>query len=162
MIVIILIGIAYVFAINSFEKTIKIKDKVTLLNLKQILLKQEYEDKITIKCIDDDYSCFVFIDGQPQEDKLNPLFEERPTVYEYSKDLERIEFIDLELEQLQRYNIVFEYSCKKNKRCSEMIVETNTQTYIFNDMNKNPEAIEYIKDIDEYFEAKIREVKDAF
>jgi hypothetical protein len=163
MIVIILISTIYIFAINSFTKNNDLqKDEVTLLNLKKTLLSQEFEEKITIKCIENDFSCFVFIDGTLQEDVLKPIFKEQPIVYDYTPELEKLEFIDLELEQLQRYSIVFEYSCKKDQRCSEMIVETETKTYIFNDMYKKPEVIEYINDIDEYFDAKIREVKDAF
>jgi hypothetical protein len=163
MITIILISIIYTFAINNLTVNSKIqKTKITLDNLKKNLLKIDFEEKVEIKCIDDKFSCFLFIDGDIQKEKIKPLFKEKPTIYEYSKELEKIEFQDLDLEELERYNIVFEYSCTKEKRCSELIVETSTNTYIFNDIYKKPQVIQYITNLDEYFENKIREVKDAF
>jgi len=151
------------FTASGFTKSNSISNNtITLENLKQILLDQEYSKQISIKCIEDDYSCFVILDGNLEEHKIDPIFNEQPTVYTYSKELEKLEFADLELKQFKRYPIVFEYTCKQNQTCSEMIVETDAKIYIFNDMYKRPKIVAYINDVDEYFEAKIREVKDAF
>ena len=166
---IILVSIIYSFAINSFSTKKKIKsDDVTIFNLKEKLLKygkeNEMGDNITIKCIRDDFSCYLFIDDDkiPLEDKIKPFFLDTPTIYKYNKELEKIDFLDLELEQLERYEVIFKYSCKKNKKCSEFIVETENMIYIFNDIKKKPDTIKYISDIDDYFELKVEEVKDAF
>jgi hypothetical protein len=151
------------FAMNSFTKNSTIQEeKVTLQNLKQMLLSQEYSEEISVKCIEDNFSCILIKDNEIQEDMIKAIFTQIPTVYEYSRDLNRLEFPTLELEQLQSFKIVFEYKCNKAQRCSELIVETEEKTYIFNDMYKTPQTIEYINDIDEYFDEKIREVKDAF
>ena len=165
IIVIILVSIIYTFAINSFSKNKpKHPDGITLSNLKEKLLEFEFDEDITIQCLADDFSCFVFLDDdlEPQEEKIKDLFKNKPTIYSYSKELERLEFLDLELEQLQRYEIIFKYNCKKNKKCSELIVETDNLVYIFNDIKNKPKTIKYISDIDSFFDNKIQEVKDAF
>lgn len=165
IIAIILVSIIYSIAINSFsKKTINISDNIKLVNLKEKLLSYEYLENITIKCIADDLSCFIFKDDSeiPEDDKIEKLFIEKPIVYEYNKNLNQIEFLDLELEQLQRYEIVFEYSCNKYRKCSEFIVDTQDEVYIYNDINKKPDTIKYLNDIDEYFYSRIEEVKDAF
>ena len=166
---IILISIIYTIAINNFSsKEYKSIDKITLENLKEELLKygkeNSIENSITIKCIADDLSCFIFLDNNkiPEKEKLEPFLKQQPEVYKYNKNQEKIEFMDLELEQLQRYEIIFQYSCKKNSKCDEFIVQTDELTYIFNTINKKPDTIKYLNDIDEYFDSRIEEVKDAF
>jgi hypothetical protein len=163
IIAVILVSLLYYFAIDSFsQKNFKEKKNITLTNLKQTLLQYDFNDNITIQCIEDDFSCFVFIDDILQKEKINPLFKEVPTIYNYAKDLTRVDFNELELEQLDTYNIVFKYSCKKDKKCSEYIVELPNKVYIFNDIYTKPTTINYISDINDYFDNKIQEVKDAF
>ena len=153
----------YLFAINSFKKSSTIKNNdFTLLNLKQRLIDKEYSNNITIKCIDDSFDCLVFIDNVLQKDRIEGLFKNKPTVYKYNSNLDKIDFVDLELEQLQRYEIVFEYSCNAKSKCSELIVQTDKTSYIFNDTKNKPIIIEDISDVEEYFNNRISEVKDAF
>lgn len=162
LIAIFLISLLYIFAINSFQKTVTKQDEITLKNVKQFLLKQEFKNDVVLKCTQEDIGCFLFIDGELHNETIPLYFSSAPTVYEYSSKLDRIEFIDLELVQLQRYEIVFEYSCNKQQKCREMIVETEQNVLIFNNFYKEPKVIEYISDIDSYFENKVQEVKDAF
>jgi len=133
-----------------------------LLNLKTTLLDIEYTDTIDIKCVEDSYDCFVFIDKKIQKEKIKGLFENKPTVYRYNSNLDKVDFTDLELEKLDRYEVVFEYSCKKNGKCSELIVQTEEKTFIFNDIFKQPSTVKYLSDVEEYFNDKITEVQDAF
>ena len=132
------------------------------MDLKSKLLDFEYDDNIIIKCVDETFDCFVFVDGVLQEEKLKGLFENKPAVYRYNVDLDKIDFIDLESEQLERFEIVFEYKCKKNNRCSELIVETQDKVFVFNDIFKQPKVLKYLSDTEEYFNNNIEEVKDAF
>ncbi|MEA2019777.1 MAG: hypothetical protein U9N59_15160 [Campylobacterota bacterium] len=97
-----------------------------------------------------------------QEEKIEGLFKSKPSVYKYNSRLGEIDFIDLELEKLERFEVVFEYNCKKNSKCSELIVETNDKVLVFNDIFKQPIVIKYLSDIEEYFNNNIEEVKDAF
>jgi hypothetical protein len=153
----------YLFAINSFSnnRNNNANKNITLMNLKKTLLDFEYENSIMIKCVNDSYDCYVFVDNELQEEKIKGLFKEKPTVYSYSLDLEKIDFLDLELNQLERQEIVFEYGCKKNSKCNEWIVEVDDKLFIFNDIFKKPKLKKEISEIDEYFNSKIAEVRDA-
>ncbi|MEA3513313.1 MAG: prepilin-type N-terminal cleavage/methylation domain-containing protein [Campylobacterota bacterium] len=166
IITIILISIFYLFAINSFSNSSKIDgDVITLNNLKQELLKVDFEEEINIQCNNQDLSCLVFVDGvldEDEEGKIENLFLKEPIVYKYNKNLEDIEFQDLELEQLERQNIVFKYSCKKNRKCDEMIVQTEDKVYVFNDIHNKPITLNYIDEVSDFFDDKIGEIKDAF
>jgi len=164
MIVIIITIVLYSFGINSFKKKENIlDDRITLLNLKERLLKYDFENIITVQCNNEDLSCMVFVDGiLEEESKITNLFDDIPTIYKYNKELEKIEYPDLNLEDMQTYQIVFKYSCKKDRKCDEFIVEDTNKVYIFNDINIRPITYNYISDVDEYFDSKIEEVKDAF
>ncbi|MEA3314874.1 MAG: hypothetical protein U9Q30_03335 [Campylobacterota bacterium] len=164
MIVIIITIVLYSFAINSFtKKSNSLDDKVTLLNLKEMLLKYDFDNIITIQCNNEDLSCMVFIDGTLQEDiKISNLFNDIPTIYKHNKELDKIEYPDLNLEDMQSYQIIFKYSCRDDRKCDEFIVEDTNKIYIFNDINMKPIVYNYISDVDDYFDSKIEEVKDAF
>lgn len=164
MIVIIITIVLYSFAINSFtKKSNSLDSKVTLLNLKKILLKYDFDNIITIQCRSEDLNCMVFVDGTLQKDiKISNLFNDIPTIYKYNKELDKIEYPDLNLEDMGSYQIVFKYSCRADRKCDEFIVEDTNKIYIFNDINMKPIVYNYISDVDDYFDSKIEEVKDAF
>ncbi|MEA2050794.1 MAG: hypothetical protein U9O56_08700 [Campylobacterota bacterium] len=162
---IILISIIYLFAINSFNSTNQNNpSNITLINLKEKLLEYDFNDNITIKCIKDDLNCFVFLDEEsiPQEKRIDNLFITEPVVYKYSRDLETIEFLDLDLEKLQRYEIFFEFTCKKNRQCDELIIEKNGEVLVFNNLYLRPIKLNYLSDFEDLIKNNIQEVKDAF
>lgn len=165
---IVLVSILYMFAMNSFPKKNQKRDdkSISLETLKEDLLKFDFKRSITLKCIEDDLSCFVFLDGskEPLEKKIPPFLSAKPTVYKYNRAREKVEFPDLELGDIDYYHIVFEYHCKKNAICDEYIVQNseNEKVYIFSNLQKKPVQLKYLNDVDQYFEDKIQEVKDAF
>ena len=138
-------------------------DTITLINIKQTLLEFEFENSIILRCIDDEkIDCFVEIDGEIQEERIENLFKNKPDVYEYSKDLKYLEFKDLELGNMESYRICFEYKIDKYRNSSQLIVDTSEDVFIYDNISKKPSKIKYINDIGFYFEEKIKEVKDAF
>ncbi len=149
--------------LSNFSIKKNTMDAITLVNLKQTLLKFDFEDKISVKCIDsENIECLVFIDGEKQEEKIDKLFKICPDVYEYSNEEKIIEFDDLELEQLERFEICFEFDIYKNGQSSQLIVDTHNGVFIYDNISKKPHRIKYINDIGLYFDEKINEVKDAF
>ncbi len=163
IIVITLVSIVYYLTLSNFDINKKQIDTITLTNLKQTLLKIDFEDNISIKCVDDEnIDCLVIVDGEIQETKIKNLFTNCPDVYEYSKEQIKIEFDDLELEQLEYLNICFEFNINKNKASSQMIVDTNNEVFIYDNISNEPIKIKYLKEISLYFDKKNDEVKNVF
>ncbi len=149
--------------LSNFSMKQKNKNSVTLQNLKQSLLKFDFKDKISLKCVDDEnVDCLVIIDDKIQNEKISKLFKSCPDVYEYSRDQTRMEFDDLELEQLLRLEICFEFEVNKNGYSSQMIVDTHDEVLIYDNISQKPKKIKYINDIGLYFDGKNDEVKNAF
>ena len=152
LIVIILISILYLFAINSFTHKSSTSKIANILNMKTNLLKSKFQNKIEIKCFDD-FNCYVYVDDKIQEEKFVQLFSDTPNVYEYDKNLLRIEF---------ESNVIFKYKCTNDNKCSEMIVEYNDKMYILNNILQKVKIVKDIEEVDNHFNNPIQEIKDAF
>lgn len=160
---IILISVIYLFTINNLElNDTKIDKNIDLNNLKKELLSYEYLDSIVVSCIDKNYSCFIIVDGKLQEEKIKNLFSEEPSVYKYNDHFEKLSFEPLELEKLEYQNIIFVYSCDNERKCLEQIVFVDSKGYIFNDIHVRPTLVRSRSEVEDYFQDKIQEVKDAF
>ena len=163
ILVIFIILSVYYLAVTNFTLLDKNKkENISLINIKSLLLKYQYKDSVELKCIEDGKRCLVFVDGIFYEELKEQLFNERPEVYTYDKKLDMVEYKDLELEKLERFEVVFEYLIDKYNKTRDMIVKSNNKVYIFNSINKKPIVVEYLSDVNDYFDDKISEVKDAF
>jgi prepilin-type N-terminal cleavage/methylation domain-containing protein len=163
VIVVIIISIVYYFSISNFNvKLSKPQDNLSLINLKNHLLKYEFQDNITIKCVDNGKLCYILIDGAITKHQIKDLFKIRPEVYSYNKQLDMLEFADLEMEKLESFEVCFEYSIDKYLKSSDIIVQTNDKVYIFNSIHNKPIVLDYLSDVDVYFDDKQQELKDAF
>jgi len=160
LISIVLVGILYSFTVYNFDLSNNIK--VDISNLKKKLLTLKYENNVTIKCVEKDYSCFILLDGVIQKEKLDSLFQTKPIVYAYNDLFEKLTFEPLELETLEWHNVVFEYTCNSNRKCTESIISMNDKLYILNDLKIKPTIIKNKEDVVDYFQDKIYEVRDAF
>jgi competence protein ComGC len=163
IIVVILISIVYYISISNINIKQNSVNAITLINLKQTLKNMDFKNKIEIKCIDSkDVECLIFKDDIIQEKKIYGLFKKCPTVYKYSIQQQTIDFEDVELDKLERYSICFEFILNKDGKSSQIIVDTQDNVYIFDNISQFPKTIKYINDIDLYFDKKVNEVKNAF
>jgi prepilin-type N-terminal cleavage/methylation domain-containing protein len=163
MIVILIISSVYYIAatnlsVNKAEK----KENLSLINIKKLLQGYSFEQQVQLKCVDEDNRCFVLVDGSVVKELDTKLFEETPFIYTYDTKLDTVEFSDLELEKLETFRVVFEYSIDKYNKTKDMIVEVNDKVYIFNSIKDKPVVVDYLSDVNNYFDDKISEVKDAF
>lgn len=155
-----LVLIIYSIAINKFDLNANKNEQINLQNMKKTLLNYEYEQNIAFKCTQDD-GCFLFIDGVKQEQNFKSIFSQTPTVYTYEKDFKTIEFPRLELEDLESYDIVFDFTCYSDFECSEYILEVDSKGYIISNLQREIQVFAYFSDIKEYWQEMIDEVNDA-
>lgn len=163
IIVVFIISLVYYFSISNLNiKSLQNRDNVSIINLKSYLLNQSFNDEITIKCIKDGALCYIIVDGEITDNKIKDLFVTRPNIYTYDKNLDSVEFQDLELEKLESFDVCFEYTIDKDLKSKDMVVEIEDKVYIFNSIHKKPIILDYLSDVSIYFEDKQQELKDAF
>lgn len=163
IVVIILIGIIYAVFLPKLSTVQKKNESLTLLNIKEYLLSLPYKNTLSLKCIEESYECYINIDGVIKNDlTIKNLFKDKPEVYSYDKELERLEFARLELDTFEEFGVVFELSLNKDRKTQDVVVETTNGVYVFNSLYLKPVKYEYINDVQNNFEDMITEVKDAF
>lgn len=151
----------YFFTLSNFKFDVNTKKVLTLQNIPKYLKKYDFEESLSLKCIDDGEKCFLYTDENKIE-VINNLFKEKPVVYTYDNDLDIIYYDDIEEQDMQRYEVCFEYNINKYKKPKDIIVEVGQKVYIFDSFTNEVKTLEYISDVREYFDKQKQEVKDAF
>jgi hypothetical protein len=164
VIVVVLLTIVYSIALSNINFNTTNFDYITLKNIKQKLEEFEFKNQISVKCTQkDELECFVFKDGEMDDNTLENLFEKCPTVYSYSRNYETIEFKELKFDDLDTRDVCFEFNLHKTGKYSQMVVETlDDEIYIYDGISQQAKKIKYISDLGFYFDEKQEEVRDAF
>ena len=159
-----IISLVYSLTLSNFKFSNTLKStKVSLENLPLYLSKynDKFLDNLQLICLNDGKKCILKLDGQTVEE-VSDLFNEKPTVFQYNKDLQIINYDDIEIRHLDRYEVCFKYEINKYKKSKDMIVESNNKIYIFNSMYKKAIVLESTVDVYDYFDELNNEVRDAF
>ena len=163
IVVVILVSIVYYITFSNLDIKQKKLNTITLTNIKQKLLEYDFNSNIAIKCLNNEnIDCLLIVDNLIQQEKIENLFKSCPNVYEYSKDIIQIEYLDLELDQFKTADVCFEFEVSKNQNSSQIIVETSNDVYIYDNISLKPKKLKFINDVSFYFEEKENEVRDAF
>jgi len=165
IIVIILISISYylIFS-NSNFKIEKQKNSVSLLNVKEYLIKNyEFENELSLLCIIDDLSCYIKIDGIiNEEEKLESFFKSKPDVYKYQKEEELIDYESIDIGNISQ-DVIFELKINSDYKSNEIIVDTlNEKVYLFNSIFNEVKVYPSLQEVFETFNTNQLEVQDAF
>ncbi len=161
IIVTIIISLVYYFSISSFSFSKIISNKTNIQNIQTFMSKYSFDNSLSLKCINDGKKCLVFRDGNVTDEILN-LFLEKPIVYEYNKSLKIVEFSDIELEHLQRYEVCFEYNINKYRKKKDIIVQVKDKVYILNSFTNKVIILEYLNDVIDYFDNLEYKVRNDF
>ena len=165
IIVIILISTIYFVSFsNSMFFVKKDTNSLNLGNVKEFLLENyDFENNLSIKCIEEDFECFIFVDSILQEDiKINKLFVNVPEIYEFNKNENRIFFKTKRINDIE-YDIIFEIIINDDFTSNEFILDTlENKVYVFNSLFRKVKVYESLNEVFDNFSKKEDEVKDAF
>ncbi len=160
-IVIVISSIAFGFIAVKFD-LISSSKNITLKTIKQHLLTYDFNESIFLKCTDEQ-RCFLYIDGDLQSIDIKLDIPQDIEVYKYNNNMERLGFKDIEIKELERYNVVFELTIDSDKKHKDMIVLNNNNLYIFNSIYKEPIILNSFSDLNDYFyELKNEVLNSAF
>jgi len=163
IIVILLLGVIYAIFLPKLNFKPEHEQKLSLSNIKEYLLTFDYKETLSLKCIEDTYECYVSIDGSIKKDTVvKNLFNNRPDVYSYDTEQDRLEFARLELDTFEEHEVVFELQFNKYKKMRDLIVETQDDIYVFNALYLKPLKYEYLNDVQEQIQNLTSEVRNAF
>ena len=164
VLVIILTSTIYFLAFSSFSSQEKKEFKVSIENIKAFLLDNfSYENELSLKCIEDNTkNCYVFIDKSIDKNiKIENLFEEIPSVYNYDKELSNFLFNKVRIENSE-YEVFFDLTINKDRKHKNIVIEMeDSKVYLIHSISKEIKKYENTNDIINEFRANEIEVKDA-
>ncbi len=165
IIVIILSGVSAYLMISSDTFAVNSKqDKFSLQNVKSFLLDNyTFNDSISFICVEEDYSCFVKVDGSINSDfKIEKLFSTSPDVYEYNQKREKVDFVPIQIDD-DEYNVIFEFKINSDFKSKDYILDTlEDRVYVFNSIFSKAKIFESLDEAFESFDKSSKEVRDAF
>lgn len=163
LVVIFLIAILYgVFFSNINFKFKKKKETLTFHNLKSFLLKNyNFSTKLTLVCLQFEDICYVHLDGvKDKKNMIQNFLSKEFQVFSYEKEYKKREFKPIEFKSLESYDVKFKYNIVDNK--SDAMIIKNDKNIILLHAIEKPTILSSLTDINDYFDSKIVEVKDAF
>lgn len=165
IIVLIILVSSYFLVFSSSNFTIKEeKTKLSLENLKEVLLKNfVFEKSLSFFCIEDEFTCFVKVDGKLNKDfEIKNFFTTIPEIYKYSKKEEKLEFMPNKIDEIS-YDTIFEYKINSDFKANEFILDTlEDRVYVFNAIFEKPKTYESLSEVYDTFVSNELEVRDAF
>lgn len=164
LVVIGLLAVFYALLIPKMTWNNKDKKSDVLLHLKKDLFSQfSFEESLKLVCIQEELQCFVIVDGNIKErESYTALFQTAPDVYTYEKDAELMNFANIEFETMQSEEVIFEFNINQDKKSDEMILHSNDVFYVYDNLNHKATVFEDLNSVQEMFDDKINEIKDAF
>jgi len=163
ILVVVIIGISYTFININFSKLSK-KDEATvnLKNIKEYLSTIEYNDTLSLKCIDEAKRCLIFVDGELLEENSFDIFKSIPTVYSYDEAMNVKDFEYIDMDGYRNFKVDFELNLDKELRHEDLIVEVDEKVYYFNPLFLKATEFTYLNEVIGAITKKIDEVKYAF
>jgi len=163
MIVILLIAIVSYLTFSSFSAPKSSKEKIKLETLKKQLIKYyPFEKSLKLVCIEEEnLPCYIFVDGNLKEEKIENLFETVPEVYNYDEDLTTVEFYKVRIGEIE-YEPFFELEIQKDYRNKNLILDTmDNKVYLIKAIKNEFEVYESTNEILEKLNELKTEVRDA-
>jgi prepilin-type N-terminal cleavage/methylation domain-containing protein len=150
MIVIVIMGVIYTLSVTSFAQKSDEYARLTLLNLKEFMQAQEYEEDVKLLCLDDCKTCDIYADGVKIK-TLEDFLDESVRVYRYeflSGTREVLKDVYFNEEDVQE-DVCFSYSVDKQGVGDQVLVEFKENVYDFTrylNPTKKYASLEYVID----------------
>ena len=162
IVVVMIMGIVYIFAIGSLEKIRQKNEHLlpTLGNLKSFLLAKNFEKEARFVCFDDCTACTLLLDGEKSRNISN-FFDSSPLIYRYDPTLgvqqtDPDPFFD---ENGVEKEVCFSYRVYKDGIGDQLFVEYHRKVYDFSDYFEDARLYDSIEDLANKKEELLQKVR---
>lgn len=123
LIVILIIGLLYTLSVDNFKQIDKAGEPVSLKNLKEYMLKQDFNNTAEVKCTNSCLSCSLHIDSN-QTTEIDSFVDNSVELYRYD-----FSFGMIPIEQ--EHKVCFSYKINKKGAGEQMFVKYKNKVYNF-------------------------------
>ena len=161
LIVVIIMGVVYTLAVNSFQDLKDGKIKINLKNLKQYMQNIKHKDSVELICLDGCSTCRVYVDGELHEDvsSFNEFLNDSVEVYRYDfllgfvEQSKKIYFNKRNVEK----DVCFSLHVDKKAVSDQIVVVFKDKVY---DFTSYFDDVNVYSSLDELSDKKAKEVQE--
>jgi len=132
MIVIVIMGVVYSMAVNSFTRLSDESANIDLKNLKEYMINTPYESSVKVICLDDCSECNLFVDGIKTQ-TLDSFVDDSVRIYryEYIYGFTKREFdVFFNVDNVEE-NVCFSYKIDEEGIGDQVLIEFKDKFYDF-------------------------------
>ena len=161
LLVVVIIGVIYGLVINSMQR---INDKEANLSFESLpsFLEGFYQqNRVSFTCIDNCKKCAVYVDGEKVKDVDSFMQKERQLRFWYfdaNIGTQELRFTPIFDEDEREFDVCFSYDIFKDGSHSEMIVETQKQSYDYRGPFRKVGRFSSLQDLEESRQDELQEV----
>jgi len=161
LLVVVIIGVIYGLVINSMQR---INDKEANLGFESLpsFLEGFYQqNRVSFTCIDNCKKCAVYVDGEKVKDVEPFMKKERQLHFWYfdaNVGTQELRFTPIFDEDDREFDVCFTYEIFKDGSRSEMIVETQKQSYDYRGPFRKVGRFSSLQELEESRQDELQEV----
>jgi len=161
LLVVVIIGVIYGLVINSMQR---INDKEANLgfeNLPSFLESFYQQNHVSFTCIDNCKKCAVYVDGEKVKD-VEPFMKEERVLrfwhFDANYGTQELRFTPIFNEDEREFDVCFNYEIFNDGSHSEMIVETQKQSYDYRGPFHKVDHFSSLQELEESHQDELQEV----
>jgi len=160
LIVIVLIGVIYTFALQGLDKVKEEKFSLTLVTLKEYLKSFIYENNVKLLCLERCERCYIYIDEKRDKNTIENFLNENVKIYRYEfsygyvEDKPDVYFNENGAEE----DVCFSYEIDKIGIGNQILVEYEGDFYDFSQYFKKTLKYDNLESAQEAKENQLRDV----
>jgi len=161
LLVVVIIGVIYGLVINSMQK---INDKESALGFESLpsFMKTFHQrNHVALICTDNCKVCDLYVDGAKVKE-IDPFMEKERTLRFWSFDantgIRELRFTPIFDEDGREFDVCFRYEIFKDGSSSEMIIETEKQSYDYRGLFTPPARYSSLQALEESRQGEMQEL----
>lgn len=163
LIVVMIMGVVYTLAVNSFQNIGQKPTKVSLKNLKEYLQSLEHEKSVEFLCLDDCKSCNVFVDDKLVKElkgSFDNFIDDSIRVYRYDsyqglqRTTQKVYFNSEDVEE----DVCFSYTIDSQDIGEQVFIEYQKKVYDYSSYFGKTKVFNSLSDVIDSIDEKTLEV----
>ena len=161
LLVVVIIGVIYGLVINSMQK---VNDKESALGFESLpsFMKSFHQrNRVALICTDNCKACGLYVDGEKVKE-VDPFMEEERVLrfwsFNANTGTQELRFTPIFDEDDREFDVCFKYEIFEDGSSSEMIIETEKQSYDYRGLLTPPARYSSLQALEESRQEEIQEL----
>ena len=161
LLVVVIIGVIYGLVINSMQRVNDKEASLSFETLPSFLKTMHQQNSVAFVCLDNCQECAVYVDGEILKE-VNAFMKEERLLhfwrFDANQGTQELRFTPVFDEDDREFDVCFRYEIFKNGSSTEMIVETQEQSYDYRGLLHKVTRFSSLQDLENSRQDELQEV----